>query len=214
MAPTDDPFNLQRFVNAQAPVYEQVRSELQAGRKRSHWIWYIFPQIAGLGSSQMATRFAISSLDEARAYMSHPVLRARLIACVALVNAVEGKSIEAILGYPDDLKFRSSLTLFRHVAPGEPAFQAALDRYFAGAADPLTDTWLAAQPHAQLDERPQPPSNAPRGGLGGLVSAARQGNAEPAQSELNAAKPETDMPDGRDEPPSGKANGSIETRHT
>jgi uncharacterized protein (DUF1810 family) len=133
-----DPFNLQRFVDAQAPVYDQVLRELQAGRKRSHWSWFIFPQLQGLGSSPMATRYAIGSLAEARAYLAHPVLGPRLEACVALVNQVEGRSAEAILGPPDDLKFRSCVTLFAQAAPDRRVFQDALDKYFAGEPDPRT----------------------------------------------------------------------------
>ncbi|MNS62018.1 hypothetical protein D3C72_950640 [compost metagenome] len=138
MAPEADPFDLQRFVDAQAPVYEQVLRELQAGRKRSHWSWFIFPQLRGLGSSPMATRYAIGSLAEAQAYLAHPVLGPRLEACVALVNQVEGRSAEAILGPPDDLKFRSCVTLFSQAAPDRRVFQDALDKYFAGAPDPRT----------------------------------------------------------------------------
>lgn len=134
----DDPLDLERFLDAQAPVYEQVLRELRAGRKRSHWIWYIFPQLAGLGSSTMAQRYAIASLAEAEAYWAHPVLRARLAECVALVNAVTGRAIGEILGPPDDLKFRSSMTLFHQAAPDEAIFQESLDKYFAGTGDPMT----------------------------------------------------------------------------
>lgn len=144
MADRDDPFDLQRFVDAQAPVYAQVLRELRAGHKRSHWIWFVFPQLAGLGSSAMARRYAITSLAEAEAYSRHPVLGARLVECVALVNAVTGKSITEILGPPDDLKFRSSMTLFARAAPDAPIFQDALDKYFAGAGDPLTLAKLSA----------------------------------------------------------------------
>jgi uncharacterized protein (DUF1810 family) len=143
--PTPDPFDLQRFVDAQARVYPQVLRELRAGHKRSHWIWFVFPQLAGLGSSAMARRYAIASLAEARAYLAHPVLRARLIEGVGLVNAATGRSISEILGPPDDMKFRSSLTLFRQAEPGIAIFQEALDKYFAGAGDPLTMTLLAAE---------------------------------------------------------------------
>ena len=105
-------FDLKRFVDAQSPVFDQVCSELRAGQKRSHWMWYIFPQISGLGSSEMAQTFAISSLGEAAAYLGHPVLGPRLQLCTELVNAVEGRSVEQIFGYPDHLKFHSSMTLF------------------------------------------------------------------------------------------------------
>ena len=135
---SDDPFNLQRFVDAQAPVYERVRAELKNGRKHSHWMWFIFPQIAGLGHSAMAQRYAISSLREAEAYLTHPVLGPRLRECVALVAQVEGKSAYEILGPPDDMKFRSCLTLFAHAAPGEPLFRDALAQYFEGEEDPAT----------------------------------------------------------------------------
>ncbi len=134
----DDPFDLQRFIDAQAPVYGQVLDELGRGCKASHWMWFVFPQIAGLGRSPMAERYAISSLAEARAYLAHPTLGPRLRQCAALVNAVEGRSIRDILGSPDDLKFRSSMTLFAAADLAEPVFRAALDRYFAGEADPAT----------------------------------------------------------------------------
>lgn len=134
----DDPFNLQRFVDAQAPVIERVIDELKQGRKASHWMWFVFPQIAGLGASGMARRFAITSLDEARAYVAHPVLGPRLMACAALVVAVEGAPIGAILGAPDDLKFRSCMTLFAQADPGERIFQRALDKYFDGEPDRAT----------------------------------------------------------------------------
>jgi uncharacterized protein (DUF1810 family) len=105
-------FDLERFVEAQAPVYDQVVAELMAGRKRTHWMWFVFPQMAGLGSSDMASRYAIVSLEEACAYLAHSVLGPRLLECTAMVNAAAGKEIVQILGYPDDLKFRSSMTLF------------------------------------------------------------------------------------------------------
>src|SRR4029077_21032235 len=107
-------FDLKRFLDAQAPVIDRVRSELRAGAKRSHWMWFVFPQIAGLGHSAMAQRYAIASLDEAKAYAAHPVLGARLRECTALVLAVEDKSVHAIFGSPDDLKFHSCMTLFVH----------------------------------------------------------------------------------------------------
>ena len=134
----DDPFNLQRFVDAQAPVYEQVRAELRAGRKRSHWMWFIFPQIQGLGHSHMAEKFAISSLTEAKAYLEHPILGPRLRECTALVNAVEGRSVEEIFGHPDDLKFRSCLTLFARATREDQVFAESLRKHFGGEADPLT----------------------------------------------------------------------------
>ncbi|BDB42532.1 MULTISPECIES: DUF1810 domain-containing protein [Mycobacterium] len=132
-------FDLQRFVDAQARVYDDVVEELRAGRKRSHWMWFVFPQLRGLGSSPTAVHFGIASLDEARAYLAHPVLGPRLRECVALVNAVQGRSVGQIFGWPDDLKLRSSMTLFAHAAGNEnEGFLALLDKYFGGAQDPLT----------------------------------------------------------------------------
>ena len=133
-----DPFNLQRFVDAQAGIIAQVLDELRAGRKRTHWMWFVFPQIAGLGHSEMAQHFAISGREEALAYLQHPVLGARLRECTALVNAVEGRNADEIFGYPDDLKFRSSMSLFHAVAPDEACFQTAIEKYFAGKPDSAT----------------------------------------------------------------------------
>ena len=134
----DDPFNLKRFVDAQAPIYERVVGELRQGRKASHWMWFIFPQIKGLGSSTMANKFAIASRAEAQAYLEHAVLGPRLRECTRLVTAVPDRSIEEILGYPDDLKFRSSMTLFAAVAADNKQFTAALDKFYGGKADPAT----------------------------------------------------------------------------
>jgi uncharacterized protein (DUF1810 family) len=134
----DDPYDLRRFVDAQNPVYQQVCSELAAGHKRGHWMWFIFPQIAGLGSSPMANEFAIKSLAEAEAYMRHPALGPRLRECSRLVTSVEGRSIDQILGYPDNLKFRSSMTLFVHATSDNQVFMDALRKYFEGRFDPLT----------------------------------------------------------------------------
>jgi uncharacterized protein (DUF1810 family) len=133
-----DPHRLQRFVDAQEPVIREVYDELRAGRKESHWMWFIFPQIKGLGNSHMAERYAIASLAEASAYSQHPVLGARLLECARLVVAVEGRPIGQILGAPDDLKFRSSMTLFAAAAPTERIFAQALEKYFGGVPDPLT----------------------------------------------------------------------------
>jgi uncharacterized protein (DUF1810 family) len=130
--------DLQRFVDAQEGVIEEVRAELAAGRKRSHWMWFIFPQIRGLGASPMAQRFAIANLEEARAYAAHPVLGARLRECVRLVVDAPPGPIEAILRHPDDLKFRSSMTLFARACADEPVFRAALERFFGGREDPAT----------------------------------------------------------------------------
>jgi len=133
-----DPFNLQRFVDAQNPVFEQLRSELRQGRKESHWMWFVFPQLKGLGHSWMANKFAISSREEAEAYLGHSILGPRLKECTRLVNLVEGRSIEQIFGYPDNLKFRSSMSLFSFVGSDNEVFVAALKRYFDGQPDPLT----------------------------------------------------------------------------
>ncbi len=138
-----DAFNLQRFVDAQAPVYDNVRRELRAGCKTSHWMWFIFPQIQGLGHSPTARKYAISGRDEAKAYLQHPILGPRLIECTNLVNQVEAKSADGIFGYPDDLKFRSSMTLFAEVSPDNPVFVDALDKYFGGEPDQLTLDRLA-----------------------------------------------------------------------
>jgi len=134
----DDPFRLQRFIDAQAPVYGRVTAELRAGQKQSHWMWFIFPQIAGLGSSPTARTFAISSRAEADAYLDHPVLGPRLHECTRLVNAVAGRTIAEILGYPDDLKFRSSMTLFASVAKDKADFLGALDKFCGGMMDRAT----------------------------------------------------------------------------
>jgi uncharacterized protein (DUF1810 family) len=140
----NDRFNLRRFVDAQNPVYDQVTRELRAGQKHSHWMWFIFPQIAGLGRSETARRYAISSRDEAAGYLEHPVLGARLRECTGLVLLVEGRSIDRILGSPDDLKFRSSLTLFAHAGVDPQIFRDALEKYFGGGEDPLTLERLSA----------------------------------------------------------------------
>src|SRR5258708_820576 len=124
-----DPFNLQRFVDAQAPVYEHVVAELRAGSKRSHWMWFVFPQIAGLGRSETARYFAISSRAEAIAYLVHPILGERLRECCQLTTLVEGRSARDIFGSPDDMKFRS-FTLFAVVASDEAIFAAALEKFF------------------------------------------------------------------------------------
>ena len=132
-----DPFDLDRFVYAQAPVYAGVLAELRQGRKQSHWMWFIFPQFAGLGLSAMAQRFALRSREEAVAYLGHQVLGQRLRECTALVNAVEGRTIRDILGSPDDLKFHSSMTLFAAVSP-EPEFAKAIAKFYGGTPDRKT----------------------------------------------------------------------------
>jgi uncharacterized protein (DUF1810 family) len=135
----DDPHNLARFVQAQAPVYEQVLAELADGRKRSHWIWFVFPQLAGLGHSAMAQFYAIATLQEAKAYLAHPLLGARLRECAGLVLAVQGRSVHEIFGSPDDLKFHSSMTLFDRADPGgDGLFRQCLVKYFAGREDAQT----------------------------------------------------------------------------
>ena len=134
----NDSYDLQRFVDAQQPVYDKVCAELRQGAKRSHWMWFIFPQIKGLGHSATAQKFAISSLAEARAYLEHPLLGPRLRECSRLVAAVDGRTIDDILGFPDNMKFRSSMTLFSLAAPDELVFKDCLGKYFAGEADPAT----------------------------------------------------------------------------
>ncbi len=149
-----NPYNLERYLAAQEPVYARVRAELAAGRKESHWMWFIFPQLAGLGSSATARHYAIGSLEEARAYLEHTVLGARLHECTRLVNESVGRTIEEIFGYPDNLKFRSCMTLFARAAggagraddggaAGSAVFREALRRHFAGEEDPLTRKLLA-----------------------------------------------------------------------
>ena len=133
-----DPYNLKRFMDAQNPIYDRVCTELRKGQKTSHWMWFIFPQLRGLGHSDTANKFGISSKEEAIAYLQHPILGGRLRECTQLVNCVEGRPIHDILGYPDDLKFRSSMTLFANVAPQDNIFKHALDKYFDGTPDPLT----------------------------------------------------------------------------
>jgi len=133
-----DPHNLQRFVDAQKSVYDTVRAELKRGRKHSHWMWFIFPQIAGLGHSAMSMRYAISSLEEAKAYLQHPILGLRLRECTRLVTLAAGRSAYEILGSPDDMKFHSCLTLFGEAAPDDPIFRDALEKYFEGEEDSAT----------------------------------------------------------------------------
>ena len=133
-----DPFSLQRFVDAQAEVFTEVLAELRAGRKPSHWIWFIFPQMKGLGSSAQATYYGIGSFDEATAYMRHPILGPRLVECTELVNQVEDRTIREILGAPDDMKFLSSMTLFARAAEDDAVFRAAMEKYFGGKPDRLT----------------------------------------------------------------------------
>lgn len=133
-----DPFDLTRFVAAQDPVYRDVLDELRDGRKRSHWMWFVFPQLRGLGGSAMAVRYGIASLEEAGAYLRHELLGPRLRECTALVNQVQGLSVGEIFGSPDDLKLRSSMTLFARATDDNDAFVALLDRYYGGQEDPVT----------------------------------------------------------------------------
>ena len=134
----DDPFDLARFVRAQEGEYGRALAELRGGRKRSHWMWYIFPQLAGLGSSETSRRYAIRSIDEARAYLEDPVLGPRLRECGEAVLGVEGRSAREILGSPDDLKLRSCATLFARASPPGSVFERLLARYFGGEPDPAT----------------------------------------------------------------------------
>jgi uncharacterized protein (DUF1810 family) len=138
----DDPYNLQRFVDAQQPVFAEVVTELKRGSKRGHWMWFIFPQLKGLGRTAQSTFFGISSIHEAAAYLQHPVLGPRLKQCAQLVNAVEGCSAEDIFGEIDAMKFRSSMTLFASTTPENQIFTDALEKYFAGEFDPLTLGYL------------------------------------------------------------------------
>ena len=144
-----DPYDLDRFVEAQdaragaSTVYEQALAELRAGAKRSHWMWFVFPQLAGLGSSFMAQKYAIGSREEAGAYLAHPALGPRLLACVAAVQAVQGRTAHEIFGSPDDMKFRSCLTLFAHTAGGNAVSTAALAKYYGGVFDPASMQILA-----------------------------------------------------------------------
>ena len=138
-----DPYDLQRFVDAQEPVYDDVLAELAAGRKRSHWMWFVFPQLRGLGRSAMADRYGLASLAEARAFALHPLLGARLRQCLALLLAGVSDDARAIFGAVDALKLHSSLTLMARAAPEEPIFRQALGRFYAGAEDPATLRLLA-----------------------------------------------------------------------
>jgi uncharacterized protein (DUF1810 family) len=133
-----DPFNLQRFLEAQDPVFDRVQTELNNGHKRSHWMWFIFPQFAGLGGSEMSRRFAIRSREEALAYLEHPLLGARLRTCTQEVLNIRERSVAGIFGHPDDLKFHSSMTLFAQVADADSLFQQALNQYFHGILDDWT----------------------------------------------------------------------------
>jgi uncharacterized protein (DUF1810 family) len=142
----DDPFDLNRFVEAQGGIYDTALAELRNGKKRSHWMWFVFPQIAGLGFSPTSRMYAIKSLEEARAYLNHPVLGPRLRECAEAVLAVEGSSASAIFGYPDDMKLKSSMTLFACVEGSDPVFARVLDKYFDGEQDSKTLQLLGREP--------------------------------------------------------------------
>ncbi len=141
-----DPYNLQRFVAAQdaGATYDRAVTELRGGRKASHWMWFVFPQIAGLGFSPTSRHYAITSLQEARAYLEHPVLGPRLTECAAILAGQPGRSAEQIFGGLDAQKLRSSMTLFARAAPGEPVFRQVLDQYFGGVPDPATSAAVSA----------------------------------------------------------------------
>jgi uncharacterized protein (DUF1810 family) len=139
-----DRFNLDRFVSAQETTYARVLTELARGLKTSHWMWFIFPQVAGLGSSEMSRRYAIGSIEEAQAYLAHPLLGARYRECVATLQDLVGTTAEAVFGSVDAAKLRSSLTLFAEIAPRDPLFEAALQRWFRGDKDKRTVDILSA----------------------------------------------------------------------
>jgi uncharacterized protein (DUF1810 family) len=149
-AGTGDPFDLDRFVQAQAASYNRALTEVRAGRKCTHWMWYIFPQLDGLGWSAMAHRYSIRSLSEAEAYLRHPVLGPRLVASAEAALAVEGRSAHDIFGWPDDLKFRSCATLFACVTPAGSVFERLLAKYYGGAHDPKTLRLLGIDPAGEL----------------------------------------------------------------
>jgi uncharacterized protein (DUF1810 family) len=138
---TDDPYDLQRFVTAQdaGGTYQHALAELRAGRKTSHWMWFVFPQIAGLGYSPTSRTYAITSLAEAEAYLAHPVLGARLTECAGVLAGLRGRTAEQVFGEVDALKLCSSMTLFLRAAPGEPVFRQVLEQYFGGMTDPATE---------------------------------------------------------------------------
>jgi uncharacterized protein (DUF1810 family) len=140
---SEDPYRLERFVDAQRGVIDGVMAELRAGRKTGHWIWFVFPQLAGLGRSELARYYGITSLEEARAYLEHPVLAGRLRGCTDALLDIEGRTPEQVLGSVDAMKVRSSMTLFHRASPEEERFRAVLTRWYGGVPDELTDTFLA-----------------------------------------------------------------------
>lgn len=141
-ASSSDPFDLYRFVDAQSPAYTDALAELKGGQKRSHWMWFLFPQVAGLGSSAMAKRYAIGSRAEAEAYLRHPLLGERLRECVDALLGLEGRSAEQIMGNPDFLKLQSAMTLFAEFLPSGSRFEQLLDKYYGGRKDPKTLSFL------------------------------------------------------------------------
>jgi uncharacterized protein (DUF1810 family) len=143
-----DPYDLGRFVRAQEINFESAREELRRGRKTTHWMWYVFPQIAGLGHSATSQKFAIKSRNEALAYLAHPILGSRLTECTDIVNALHGRTASEVFGSPDDMKFRSSMTLFHEVSPENRMFKEALAKYFDGEPDPRTLERMRANPSA------------------------------------------------------------------
>lgn len=153
---TDDPFDLTRFVEAQAPSYEDALAEIAAGRKRSHWMWFIFPQIEGLAHSSMSRRYSIKSVEEALAYLRHPLLGCRLQECAEAVLAVQGRSAAEIFGFPDDLKLRSCATLFSSVSPPGSVFNRILDGYYEGNPDDRTLRILETLPAGAGTQEPRP----------------------------------------------------------
>ncbi len=138
----DDPYDLQRFVDAQAGTYTQALAELRAGRKTGHWMWFVLPQVAGLGRSATAQHYAVSGLDEARAYLAHPVLGPRLVECARVLAELDGRDPVAVFGDVDAAKLRSSMTLFAHADPSQPVFRAVLEQYFGGQEDEATTSRL------------------------------------------------------------------------
>ncbi len=161
-----DPFDLARFVAAQdaGGSYRSAVAELRAGRKTTHWMWYVFPQIAGLGQSPTSKLYAIRSVAEARTYLAHPVLGARLLECAGILTSLSGRTAEDIFGGIDALKLRSCMTLFRHAEPDEPVFSSVLRQYFGGVPDPVTERLVS---QAGLSRRPPRP--------GGLAAMRRRG---------------------------------------
>ncbi len=143
--PGNDPYNLERFVSAQEPVYAAVLAELRSGAKRTHWMWFIFPQIEGLGSSSTARHYSIKSGDEARQYLLHPILGPRLLECSQTLLGITGRSVSDIFGFPDDLKLKSSMTLFAAVTDSQPVFSRVLDKYFDGQQDERTLALLGSR---------------------------------------------------------------------